>query len=353
MADVDAGCTRSGRAPRNLPHVSLFWRLFLGTVVTLLVFVLVLAYTPITVSTRASTGEMIVLLAGLSVVYVINAVIIRRTLAPLARLRQALTDLDSPRPDLTVPVRGADEVAAVATAYNLMLDRLDRERENTMRSSLSAQEEERARVSGELHDQVGQSLTVLLLRLQMLGRAVPPEFAGQVEDLRDGLRQTLEDVRDISARLRPGLLAELGLGPALHALVADLTAHTGLDIRLSMPSGWPRGDSSPEQDLVIYRVTQEALTNVVRHADATAASVEITETRDSTDSTGPTGLPGGLSLTIRDNGRGIAGDPGTGITGMTERARLVRGRLTIDSEPGVGTTVVLDIPASTRREDRT
>lgn len=339
--------------------MSLFWRLFLGTVVTLLVFVLVLAYTPITVSTRASTDEMIVLLAGLSVVYVINALIIRHTLAPLARLRQALTDLDSPRPDLTVPVRGADEVAAVATAYNLMLDRLDRERENTMRSSLSAQEEERARVSGELHDQVGQSLTVLLLRLQMLSRAVPPELAEQVEDLRDGVRQTLEDVRDISARLRPGLLAELGLGPALHALVADLTTHTGLDIRLSMPSGWPRGDNSPEQDLVIYRVTQEALTNVVRHAGATAAWVDITESaegteaREAPDSTGSAGLPGGLSLTIRDNGRGTSGTPGTGITGMTERARLVRGRLTIDSEPGVGTTVVLDIPASTGRQDAT
>lgn len=318
--------------------MSLFWRLFLGTVVTLLVFVLVLAYTPITVSTRASTAEMIVLLAGLSVVYGINAVIIRRALAPLARLRQALTDLDSPRPDLTVPVQGTDEIAAVATAYNLMLDRLDRERESTMRSSLSAQEDERARVSSELHDQVGQSLTVLLLRLQLLSRAVPPELAGQVEDLRDGVRQALGDVRDISARLRPGLLAELGLGAALHALVADLATHTGIEIGLSMPSGWPRGDSSPEQDLVIYRVTQEALTNVVRHANATEAWVEITET------------PGLLSVTIRDNGRGTPGTPGTGISGMTERARLVRGRLRIDSTPGVGTTVVLDIPASAGRE---
>ena len=111
-----------------------------------------------------------------------------------------------------------------------------------------------------------------------------------------------------------------------------------------MPSGWPHGDSSPEQDLVIYRVTQEALTNVVRHADATQAWVEITETAATSE------VSGLLSVTIRDNGRGVGGEPGTGITGMTERARLVRGRLTIDSEPGVGTTVVLDIPTPSGRE---
>ncbi len=309
--------------------MSLFWRLFLGTVVTLLVAVLILAYTPITVSTRASFDEMIVLLVGLSVVYVVNAVIIRRTLRPLAELRQALADLDTPRPDRTVPVRGAEEIAAVATAYNHMVERLDLEREKSARASLNAQEAERARVSSELHDEVGQSLTVLLLRLQMLGRVVPEEQRPEVAALAEVVRDNLDDVRAISARLRPGVLSDLGLGPALTALCHDLGSHTGLTVRLRMP---PRLAGSAEQDLVIYRVVQEALTNVVRHAEATTAEVHLEKE------------PDGLRVTISDDGNGLSGAAGTGMMGMTERARLVRGRLDVDAVPGTGTSITLTIP---------
>lgn len=309
--------------------MSLFWKLFLGTVVTLLVAVLILAYTPITVSTRASFDEMIVLLIGLSVVYVVNAVIIRRTLRPLAELRQALADLDTPRPDRTVPVRGTDEIAAVAAAYNHMVERLDLERENTARASLNAQEAERARVSGELHDEVGQSLTVLLLRLQMLGRVVPPEQRAEVAALAEVVRDNLDDVRAISARLRPAVLADLGLGPALTALCNDLAAHTGLHIVLSMP---PRLAGSVEQDLVIYRVVQEALTNVVRHADATTVDVLLRADGDA------------LRVTISDDGNGLSGTAGTGMMGMAERARLVRGRLEVEAVLGSGTSVTLTVP---------
>lgn len=193
--------------------MSLFWRLFLGTVVTLLVAVLILAFAPVTVSTRASVDEMIVLFIGLLVVSVVNAVTLRRGLQPLAELRQALTDLDTPRPDRTVPVRGSDEIAAVATAYNHMVERLDLERENSARASLNAQEAERARVSRELHDEVGQSLTVLLLRLEMLGRAVPESLRAEVATLSEVVRDNLADVRAISARLRPGFWRISGWDP--------------------------------------------------------------------------------------------------------------------------------------------
>jgi two-component system sensor histidine kinase UhpB len=309
--------------------VSLFWRLFLGTVVTLLVAVLILAFAPVTVSTRASVDEMIVLFIGVLVVSVVNAVTLRRGLQPLAELRQALTDLDTPRPDRTVPVRGTDEIAAVATAYNHMVGRLDLERENSARASLNAQEAERARVSSELHDEVGQSLTVLLLRLEMLGRAVPEELRAEVAALSEVVRDNLADVRAISARLRPGVLEDLGLGPALTALCHDLGRHTGLSVRLSMPRGL---GGSQEQDLVIYRVVQEALTNVVRHAAASTVEVVLVDE------------PDGLRVTISDNGTGMPGVPGTGMMGMAERARLVRGRLEVDAVTGQGTTVTLAVP---------
>lgn len=309
--------------------MSLFWRLFLGTVVTLLVAVLILAFAPVTVSARASLDEMIVLFVGLAVIYVVHAVIIRQALRPLAELRQALSDLDTPRPDRTVPVRGTDEIAAVATAYNLMLERLDLERESSARASLNAQEAERSRVSSELHDEVGQSLTVLLLRLEMLGRVVPEDLRSEVTALSEVVRHNLEDVRAISARLRPGVLADLGLGPALAALCKDLGRHTGLTVRLSMP---PHLAGSQELDLVIYRVVQEALTNVVRHAKATTADVVLREDVN------------GLRVTIADDGSGHGGIPGTGMMGMAERARLVRGRLDVDSVPGSGTTVALTVP---------
>jgi len=307
----------------------LFWRLFLGTVVTLLVAVLILAFAPVTVSTRASVDEMIVLFIGVLVVSVVNAVTLRRGLQPLAELRQALTDLDTPRPDRTVPVRGTDEIAAVATAYNHMVGRLDLERENSARASLNAQEAERARVSSELHDEVGQSLTVLLLRLEMLGRAVPEELRAEVAALSEVVRDNLADVRAISARLRPGVLEDLGLGPALTALCHDLGRHTGLSVRLSMPRGL---GGSQEQDLVIYRVVQEALTNVVRHAAASTVEVVLVDE------------PDGLRVTISDNGTGMPGVPGTGMMGMAERARLVRGRLEVDAVTGQGTTVTLAVP---------
>lgn len=309
--------------------MSLFWRLFLGTVATLVVAVFILAFAPVTVSTRASVDEMIVLLIGVMVVSVVNAVTLRRGLQPLAELRQALTDLDTPRPDRTVPVRGTDEIAAVATAYNHMVERLDLERENSARASLSAQEAERARVSSELHDEVGQSLTVLLLRLELLGRAVPESLRAEVGALSEVVRDNLADVRAISARLRPGVLRDLGLGAALTALCNDLTHHTGVQVRVCMPRGLV---GSEEQDLVIYRVVQEALTNVVRHAAATSADVVLASE------------PEGLRVTISDDGNGLAGSPGTGVMGMTERARLVRGRLDVVSDPGVGTTVTLTVP---------
>jgi two-component system sensor histidine kinase UhpB len=309
--------------------MSLFWRLFLGSVATLLVATLVLAFAPVTVSETASLDEILVLGMGLTAIFAVNGFIIRRALRPLGDLREALTALDAPRRDRGVLVRGHDEIAALATAYNLMLARLERERESSTRASLTAQEGERARVAAELHDEVGQRLTVMLLRLELLGRELTAPLRGEVSELSELARRTHDDVRAISARLRPGVLADLGLKAALADLVDELSRHSGLVVESVFPAGL---EGSPEEELVIYRVVQEALTNVVRHAGARRAVVMIAESNT------------GLEVVIRDDGSGARGQAGTGIMGMSERARLVHGTLVVDAMPGVGTTVRLSIP---------
>ena len=195
---------------------------------------------------------------------------------------------------------------------------------------MQAHESERAWVSAELHDEVGQSLTALLVRLRAAAER-DTEVRGDLMLLGDQVRTTLDEVRRISARLGPGLLRDLGLVAALRAL-ADQTAELGgLDVDLDVPASVELPD---ETALIVYRIAQEALTNVLRHSGARRVRVAL--------------LPaaGGWRLEVVDDGRGGIGQDGTGITGMRERARLARGRLAVASERGRGTAVRLQLPAS-------
>jgi len=154
------------------------------------------------------------------------------------------------------------------------------------------------------------------------------------------VREGLDDVRSVARRLRPGVLEDLGLHSALAGLVTDVSARVvadGVHIRRSFAPGLPDLDSSA--DLVIYRVAQEALTNVVRHAHARHVEVALRRVGDH------------IRLEVSDDGRGAAQiEPGAGVAGMQERARLVGGELSIDSAPGRGTTVVLTVPVPTVEE---
>lgn len=309
--------------------MTLFWKLFTSLALVLTIAVALLLVTPRTLTLPLTPTETAEIVVGYALLLAGTAVTLRRGLRPLAELRRAIEERTGVAEPDRVPVRRGDEVGLVAAAYNDLLDRLTRERRRGSGMALAAQESERRRVARELHDEVGQSLTVLLLRLEMLGRAVPEELRAEVAALSEVVRDNLADVRAISARLRPGVLEDLGLGPALTALCHDLGRHTGLSVRLSMPRGL---GGSQEQDLVIYRVVQEALTNVVRHAAASTVEVVLVDE------------PDGLRVTISDNGTGMPGVPGTGMMGMAERARLVRGRLEVDAVTGQGTTVTLAVP---------
>jgi two-component system sensor histidine kinase UhpB len=235
-----------------------------------------------------------------------------------------MREVDPLRPGSRVPLGNADpEIAELTDAFNDMIERLENERRDSALRALAAQEDERRRIALELHDEVGQALTAAMLGLE----------SADVEQAREALRNALEDVREIANRLRPEALDDLGLRNALRALGAKIGRSARLDVTPELDGSLPA--LAPEQELVVYRVAQEALTNAARHAEADAVRLSLgTE-------------EGNVVLTVADNGRSF--DPasaaaGAGIRGMRERALLVRAELEIESAPGGGTTVRLWMP---------
>jgi two-component system, NarL family, sensor histidine kinase UhpB len=287
---------------------------------------LALVLTPVTVSFPIAVAELIALAGGLAAMLVLNLVLLRRVFGPLARLANVMRGVDPLRPGERAPLGAADpEVADLAAAFDAMLDRLEAERRDSARRALAAQEGERRRIARELHDEVGQALTAVVLQLDHAWRSGDRD---EIAEAREGLRTTLEEVRSIARRLRPEALDDLGLASSLAALTNDVTRRTRLPVERRIGIGLPA--LTPEAELVIYRIAQEALTNVARHARARQAHLAL-ERRD-----------GGVELVVRDDGIGLDGAvPGAGLLGMRERAVLVGARLEVGSAAGGGTTVRL------------
>ncbi|MFD7462428.1 MULTISPECIES: sensor histidine kinase [unclassified Streptomyces] len=310
--------------------MSLFWRIFSLNSAGLVVATALLLG-PVTVSTPVLPGEALVLLAGLAVLLAGNAVVLRIGLAPLQRLGRAMAAVDLLRPGARAVVAGPAEAAELITTYNTMLDRLETERATSAARALSAQERERHRVARELHDEVGQTLTAVLLQLKRVADRAPEELREEVGHAQEATRAGLDEIRRIALRLRPGVLEELGLASALRSLAGEFTAH-GLTVRHEV-----RGELPPlteETELVIYRVAQEGLTNTARHSGADRAELRLTP------------VPGGVELLVRDNGRGLGGTAaeGAGIGGMRERALLIGAELSLGPGPQHGTDVRMRIP---------
>jgi two-component system sensor histidine kinase UhpB len=243
--------------------------------------------------------------------------------------------VDPLAPGQRIDVGTADEeVAALADAFNGMLDRLEHERRESGRRALAAQEAERRRIARELHDEIGQLLTGLILRGETLARRAPEAVRADVVGLRESAREAAEEVRLIAQRLRPEALDELGLQSALLALCTAVVERAGIEVERRFERKLPL---TAEEELVIYRVAQESLTNVVRHARA--AHVMVTLERDS---------DGAVVLTVRDDGVGLPSEVGsnsTGVRGMRERALLVGAHLVIQAAEPQGTEVCLRVPA--------
>ena len=323
---------RNARAPRG---DSLFWRVFVINAALLVVATLVLALSPATVSSELLIREVAVLAVGVVLLLAVNWLLIRRTIRPLERLAESMREVDLLRPPrrLSRPA-GGREVDELTATFNAMLERLQAERRESGRRAVDAQEQERRRLALELHDEVGQTLTGVVLGLDGLQQAVPPELTGRVQRLQETVREGAEHVREIARGLRPEALEEFGLRAALVSLLSSVADTSGLRVHRRIAGTLPT--LAPEVELVVYRVAQESLTNVVRHAHATQVEVML-EHRD-----------GSLELRVRDDGNGIepaATASPRGLRGMRERAAYVGGRFTVRRVDPQGTEVSLGVPA--------
>ncbi|MFC9058881.1 HAMP domain-containing sensor histidine kinase [Streptomyces sp. NPDC057074] len=311
--------------------MSLFWRIFGLNAVVLGFATALLLWAPVTVSVPVLLTEAVILVGGLAVMLVANGALLRWGLAPLDRLTKLMTTVDLLRPGQRLPVSGGGEVPELIRTFNAMLDRLEHERATSTARVLLAQEAERRRIAQELHDEVGQSMTAILL---VLGRAADDAHEPLREELQQAqeiTRESLDEVRRLVRRLRPGVLDDLGLISALSSLTHDFAAHTGLRVVRRFDADLPALD--PETELVLYRVAQESMTNTARHADAERLEVSLSP------------ADGAVTLTIADDGHGMeAACEGAGIRGMRERALLIGAALDITSAPEAGTRIRLTAP---------
>jgi two-component system sensor histidine kinase UhpB len=336
---VNADAKVSG-ARRHEGYLPLLWRVFALNAVILIaaVALTVVVLPPHVLPGAVADQEIAILVGSLGIMLAINLLLLRQTFAPLRRLTQAMRDVDLLRPSERVRVEGAaSEVLELASSFNEMLGRLEAERRESASRALAAQEGERLRVAQELHDEVGQSLTAVLLDLARLERRAPDPLQGQFGEIQESVRSSLDEARRIALELRPEALDDLGLPAALLVLADRLGERAGIEIEPIIEHGLPQLDY--EQELVLYRVAQEALTNVVRHASASHAELSLRRGN------------GGLELRVRDDGRGLEGiaAAGGGIRGMHERAMMVRADLDVSELPGGGVEVSLDLPVDGAR----
>lgn len=289
----------------------------------------------INLASKPQQAVILGLAVALSVM--LNVALLQRRFRPLERLVDEMERADLSRPGANLTSRdvfgGPEEVERLHTAFRLMLERLESERRRASNAALTAQEEERARIARDLHDEVNQSLTGLLLRLEALRSRAPVELARELQETKALANQAMEELLILARQLRPTALDDLGLKPALAGYVDQLDRRG--DVSATFESEGNASDLAPEVQLVVYRVAQEALSNVAQHSGAENVRVRLTCSNDA------------VELVVSDDGRGFTFDQasrGLGLGGMRERALLVGGDLRIESRPEIGTRVRLHVP---------
>jgi two-component system, NarL family, sensor histidine kinase UhpB len=324
------------REPRRL---SLGWRVGLANAAVFAIVFVLFVVTPVTVHAPPRPGEVLVLAVGLGAMLVANLLLLRRALSPLRELAGQMEriDLRDPARQLSGNETYGPALTAFVETFNAMVDRLAEERRAGARAALTAQERERLRIGRALHDEAGQTLTAIALEVERAASEGPPGQREQMAALAAQLHASLDEIRRISRDLRPEALDDLGLINALIALTSRADRQSGVRIERRFSAQLP--PLPTELELVIYRVAQEALTNVLRHAQASHCLIAL-ESND-----------GEVELRVSDDGVGMPSPrvnaETIGIEGMRERALLGNGTLDIESDPGQGTTVTLRLPAET------
>ncbi len=321
------------RPERAWHRVSLLWRVFAANTVVFVAAFAILAWAPVTVHRVATPSELVILALLLALMLSVDLFLLRRAFGPLRRLAALMGAVDPGQPGRRAePPEGAGhEVLALARALNAMLDRLEGERRESGRRALAAQEGERKRVARELHDEVGQTLTAIALRAERA--TIEPSMQREaLAEIAETVQRSLEDVHRIGRDLRPEALDDLGLVNALIALCSRVALQTG--IRVDRDLDWHLPTLPADVELVVYRVAQEALTNALRHANATEVMVTLRH------------APPHVVLAVSDDGTGLQDGTGeSGLGGMRERAMLIDADLEIRSDSDRGTEIVLSVPA--------
>lgn len=340
--------SRIPRAVRVLLRVPLYYKILIANAALVLVGTLFgsgVTATFVRQEPARSWFEVAGLLAliGVGFTLLVNALILRVALRPLDDLERTAARVQRGELDRRAPVSPvADrELDRLRVTFNAMLDTAAayraRLREVAARA-LGAAEEERKRIARELHDETAQMLAALLIRIRVVRNSRDPAaMEPLLDDMRMEVSHALEGVRRFARGLRPPALDELGLVPAIEVLARSLEEIGGVAVAFHAED--VAGDLAPDAELATYRIVQEALSNVMRHARATRADVRIAHEG------------GRLTVAVDDDGRGF--DParatstdggGLGLFGMKERAGYIGGRVEVTSVPGKGTTVRAEIP---------
>lgn len=284
----------------------------------------------------AGSRQFLVLIAAILTTLLANNFIMRRRFAPLESLTRTMEAVD-----LTVPGTRAqasngesEDVSRLRESFNLMLSRLEHERVGSAAAVLRAQEAERARVARDLHDEVNQALAAVSLRLAATAEHAPAEFAGELKETQRLTNQAMQELLGLARELRPSALDDHGLMPALRTQVRLFGERWAIPAQFAADG--PRPLLGEFEQLVVYRVVQEALSNIARHANAKRVTVTVLGCNTAQ-----------VRVSISDDGDGfhpsLLRDGRSGLAGMRERALLAGGRLEITSAPGEGTTVELTV----------
>jgi two-component system sensor histidine kinase UhpB len=279
--------------------------------------------------------QLLILVLVIVLTFCVNVWMLQRRFAPLEHLIDRIERIDpSERSTFELAGDPVAEIDRLAQSFRRLLQGVDDERRRSGKLVLRAQEEERRRVARDLHDEVNQSLTAILLRLEALAQDTPAERLEEVVELKRLATQAMDELLNLARQLRPTALDDHGLLPAIEAQVRGLEERSGIQARLEV-SGDP-AFLDEEKQTVIYRVAQEALANAGRHAHARTVALALDVAGEAAE------------LRIRDDGVGfdpvVSRGDGLGLDGMVERARLVGGELDLRSSPGAGTELTLRVP---------
>lgn len=284
----------------------------------------------------------IVLGFALALTVAVNVFLLSQRFEPLEHLVEEMEKADLSRPAMgrTSEIDGPEEVRRLGRTFREMLERLEAERRAGAHAAIEAQERERARIALDLHDEVNQALTGLLLRIEALRRTAPEEVRGELAETGAVAAQAMDELLTLARQLRPTTLDDLGLDAALATLVEEIGRRSGMVAVFESEGN--ASPLSPDVQIVVYRIAQESLSNAVQHSGARHVRVRLL---------GGTGM---TELRVSDDGSGFepgSENGGLGIAGMRERALLVNGTLDLDSQPGAGTRVRLRAPSADRESD--